>query len=304
MICIALRGGESRVRQQCWEDDFNARVGARRLFLLGEPWYDNRMLSWRAKKQLSIVTGIAAVFVALIAFSVYRALPTSSCLDNKRNQGEVETDCGGPCAACELKNPKPLTVFWARAMPARAGVFDVAAEVENVNEELSSARVDYEFVLFDDIGRIAQRQGHTFLFAQERIVMVEPAVEVPRNPVRIEFRIIDVAWQLRKEPPPSLVVERREYRVAEEQGKTQSVLEATIRNGSSLDFREVEVGAVLRDREGNVVGVNRVLMEEVRSGARNEVRFIWPGELPSSVASIEVNPRANIFDPSIVVKPQ
>jgi len=261
------------------------------------------MFSWRAKRQWGIILSLGAVFLGVIAFFVYRALPTPHCFDNKRNQGEVEIDCGGPCAPCELRHPKPVVVFWARAVPVRENIFDVAAEIQNTNEVLSSGRLTYEFALFDDFGRIAERRGRTFLFAQERLVVIESAIEVPRNPVRIEFKIVDTEWQLRKDPPPNLVVERRDYRVVEEPGITQSLVEAVIRNASAFDFPEAEVHFVLRDREGNLVAANRVLLENVSSGTRQVVKAIWPRVLPP-FATIEVNARVNIFAQDAMLKPR
>lgn len=243
--------------------------------------------------------------VVLVGFWAFtKLLPAPTCFDNRKNQRELDVDCGGPCAPCELRNPKPVTVFWARAVPVRKDTFDAVALIQNPNEVLSSQELAYEFTLFDQLGVIARRSGRTFIFPQERMYAIEINLKTTRQPERVDFRIVDTKWQLKQGERHNFAVERRDYRIVEENGRKQSEVEASIMNRSSFGFKEVVISFVLFDQTGNVVGVNKTAVDNFLSGSRRIVKSIWPEEIKESVATIEIESRVNIFDQNAILKPQ
>lgn len=262
------------------------------------------MISWRARRQLTALLIVALPLIAVGFWSIGKFVPEPTCFDNRKNQNELETDCGGSCAPCELSNPRPISVFWARAVPVRQDMFDAVALVQNQNEELSSARVDYEFSLFDSFGEVARKSGQTFILPQERAYVIEANLKTARAPQSVEFRIVNIDWQFRKGERPNFIVERRDYKVAEDNGKKQSVVDAIVENRSSFDFRIAEIGFVALDRVGNVLGLNKVTVENFLAGSRRSIKSIWPEQLAGEVAVVEVEPRVNIFEKGVILKPQ
>ncbi len=262
------------------------------------------MFSWRARRQLVILLIIALPAAAIVFFAVSKTFPEPSCFDNRKNQGELEVDCGGPCGPCEFKNPKSMAIFWARVVPVRENSYDAVALIQNLNEVLSSAAVQYEFTIFEGFTPVATRRGTTFLFAQERTYVVESNIKTEREPTRVEFKITNIDWQYRQEQKPNLVVERRDYKVEENQGRKQSVIEAKILNRTIFDFKEVEVKAIILDEEENLLGSNRTVIEEMQAGSSRSVKFLWPEELKGKISSIIIEPRVNIFDPAIILQPR
>lgn len=251
------------------------------------------MISWRAQRQL-IVFLIIFIGAALAAgYFVWRMVPASTCFDNKKNQGELEVDCGGPCGPCELKHPQAIGKFWARAIPIGGNRYDLAAEIKNPNEVLSSRRVQYEFTLADEFGVIAKRAGETFIYPQERTHVVEAGVEAGRAPGRVEFKIVGVEWQYREPGSPNLVAERRDYRVVSEGGLKKTVLETQISNRSPRDLKEVEVVFLLFDEDNNLFAANRVSAGFLSSGAQKKVKSIWPVEFSASPSNILIEVRAD-----------
>lgn len=212
-------------------------------------------------------------------------------------------DCGGPCAPCELQNPSPVTVFWARAVKVRENIYDVAAHVQNPNEVLSSDNLEYEFALFDDLGEIARRIGRTFIYPQESAYVVEAGLKTLRIPTRVEFKINKVDWRFLPVEKPSLVVEKRNYGVSRENQREQSVVDADIFNRSSFGYREIEISFLVLDKNGNILGVNQTVVNNLLAGARQSVRSTWPAELKGEIGAVEVNPRVNVFKPSAMLKP-
>ena len=213
-------------------------------------------------------------------------------------------DCGGPCRACELKSPAPLSIFWARAGMAGPNAYDSIALVENPNQSLSSAKVEYEFILLDELGIIGRRTGETYIYSQERLYVIEPNIETSREALRVEFRVTHIEWQLNQERPPVFIVERREHSVVQADGVKQSMVEAQFLNVNPLDFREVETSVVVFDTDGNLIGANRILTENLSAGSRGVIKSIWPGAFGGVVGKIEVIPRVNLFDSDVIIRPR
>jgi len=265
--------------------------------------YDEFMFSWRVRRQLIVLFLAVLPLIAIGFWLVPKLLPAPTCFDGRKNQGELEVDCGGPCISCELRHPQALHIFWARATRAREGLYDAAALVENPNEEIGASKLEYEFTFFDELGLVARQTGKTFILPGERVHLIEPSIATNRLPNRVEFRILNVQWQKTALDRPRLVVERRDYKVLTDKGRRQSAVEAVIINRSPFGLREAWVNFTLLDKEGNVLGLNQILVENLLSGSRKPIRAIWPEEFKGEVASIEVEPRVNTFDPSVILKP-
>ena len=262
------------------------------------------MFSWRSRRQLVAFLIVVTPLVVAALITVKGLIPAPTCFDNKQNQNETGVDCGGSCLSCELKYPQPVKVFWARAVPVRENSYDVAAQIENPNEFLSSVDVKYEFTLYDQFGPVTKRTGKTFLYAQERTLVIEPGIETTRTANRAEFRIVSVVWQEKRNLAPTIIAERRDYSVAEDHGQKQGVVDITLFNKSPYDFSNVEVQVAVLDKDGNLLGVNNIEVENLLSQSRIAVKAIWPQAFTADVAVINVQPRVNIFDPHAILKPQ
>ena len=236
--------------------------------------------------------------------TVKRAIPESTCFDNRKNQNETGVDCGGLCLSCELTYPQPIKVFWARAVPVRENSYDVAAQIQNSNELVSSVDVEYEFTLYDDFGPLITRTGKTFLYAQERTLVIEQNIETVRLATRTEFRISHVVWQEKRDLIPTIIAERRVYSIAEDRGRKQGVVDITLFNKSPYDFAQADVQIAVLDKEGNLLGVNKIQVEHILSQSRLMLKAIWPQIFTGDVAIINIEPRVNIFDPHTILKPQ
>lgn len=262
------------------------------------------MFSWRSQKQFVVFLIVISPIVVAAFFIIKGLIPVATCFDNKQNQSETGLDCGGSCVSCELKYPKAITVFSSRAVLVSENFYDLAAEIENPNEFLSSVRVGYEFKLYDRFGLVTTRIGTTFLYAQERTLVIEPGISTTRSAERAEFRITSVDWQEKRDLTPTIIAEQRVYSVVEVQGKKQSVVDITLMNKSAYDFAKVEMQVAVLDKEKNLLGVNKIVMEDFLSQSRQVVRSIWPREFVGEISVINVQARANIFDPHVILKPQ
>ncbi|MFY9463291.1 MAG: hypothetical protein WAP52_03860 [Candidatus Sungiibacteriota bacterium] len=262
------------------------------------------MFSWRARRQLAAIAVVmAAAGGAALWFGV-RFIPTPSCFDNRQNHGEIGIDCGGPCTPCELRNPKELSLFWVRISPAGGDLYDAVALVENRNQILASGDIRYEFTLFDELGLVARKSGTAFIYPQERLYVVEPALHTTRKPTRVEFRVTGIVWRTSQESPPIIVVEHRDYAIVGEGAKKQSTVTADLLNASSFSFRAFEVTVAVFDPAGNLIGANKVAGDDFATDSRMRIKSLWPSALSGDVGKIEIIPRVNLFNPDTIIKPQ
>lgn len=261
-------------------------------------------MTWRMKRQLIVAAIIFAPIALVFYFFAARFFPAASCFDNRKNQGEIEIDCGGPCASCELKHPAPLSIFWARFVAVRENSYDLAAFIKNPNSAVASPAIEYEFDLFDNFGLIARKTGSTYILPQEELHIIEPVVEISREPTRVEFFIKSVQWEVPKGILPKVIVEKKIYSVLSDGGRTRSAVDMTVANNSSFSYRGVDVNIVILDEVGNLIGTNKTHLENLGAGERRQFKALWPEELLGKVKTVEVEPRINIFDPQVILKPQ
>lgn len=261
------------------------------------------MFSWRARRQLLVFSIAAAILGGAIFWIVNKIIPEPSCFDNRQNQQETGVDCGGPCLPCVLKYPKSLEVFWTKIIPVGENNYDAVAFIGNPNAILASGKLEYKFTLFDEFGKVGERSGQTFLLAQERAHIVEVNVSTRRAATRVEFTATGVNWMIREDISPNLSVERREYGIEKIGGKDQSVIRATLFNREAVNYRGAEVTFLIFDKSQNLIAANRILADSLISGVRREIKAIWPVEIRGEIAAIEIEPRVNIFDPAIILKP-
>ena len=60
------------------------------------------MISWRRKRQLTILTGLLIVAGAIFFIFFYDSISEApTCFDSKQNGSETGVDCGGVCDACD-----------------------------------------------------------------------------------------------------------------------------------------------------------------------------------------------------------
>lgn len=247
---------------------------------------------WRTRRQL-IALLIVGVIIGGAGFLFVRdLLPEPTCFDNRRNQGEEDTDCGGPCLPCIFRNKKQPEVFWVRVTPVRGGVYSVVAEVKNPNSALGIPKFEYVLKLFDDKDvLVIERKGDSFLYANEAARIVETDLRSERKIVRGILEIGKTEYVMRDDNPPDLIAGEKEVRVTSQNG-VSTELSARLFNRTLVDFRAVRVHGILLDTNQNVLAASTILLDELRGGEAEEIRFFWPGEI-KDVSFIMVEPRVN-----------
>ncbi len=239
---------------------------------------------WRRAQYYGAFAAIFIIIAGWVYLANFRAEPT--CFDGKQNSDEVGIDCGGSCVRiCALAVTPPAT-NWARAFKVTDGVYNAVAYVVNTNREAASMSVNYTFTLYDNAGLITERSGTTVLPPDGEYPIFEGRIDtgrrVPTNTF-IELEEPEV-WQPATIGRDQFTVSKRELTGADERPR----LDATIKNTSLEEAKEVEVVATIFDASGIALATSRTFIENFSARSEREVTFTWPEPIAKTLRSCEV----------------
>lgn len=218
-------------------------------------------MNWRLKRQL-IAVGIMGLLAAIIVFALFFWFKTPSELSDPLTL---------------LGTQKPVGLLWARFFLVRQGVYDVAALLENPNDQAKAAAAPYVFRLFDENDiLIAAKEGVGFVNPGERFVIVEPLVITGvRAPKRVSFEIRDITWEAGGKRIVPVTIKEKRFEISSADTTARIILV----NNEVRMSAPLEAVSVLADEEGNAIAVSRADVDPVLAGEEREVVFTWPRAL-------------------------
>lgn len=248
-------------------------------------------VNWRAKRQLMFFGVFGAALAAGLWVLLSQIIPEASCTDRRQNQREEGVDCGGPCAPC-AKNTKAPVILWTRFFQVAPGHFEAVSLVENQNPNFGAKNITYRFRLYDAKNiLIAAKEGKTFLGPNERLVVYEPDVAAfQRVPVRATLEFNEVAWAIPDAEKPHILVINKEF-----SNDPAGSLRVELRNEGLFAVDDINVAAVLLDRDGNAIGASISRIERLKGEEKREVFFTWRSSFVPLPDKIEVFWRVNRF---------
>lgn len=240
------------------------------------------MSTWRFKRQASYIIVVLTIILTPIFIYFLANDPAPTCFDGKQNQGEFGVDCGGGCAAVCQEEVADMQVLWRRAFPVRTGEYDLAALVENPNNDFSANQFVYTFEVYDAQNNlILEKSGTGFANPREQFVIFEPRVFLGNKaPSRVFLAIESVEWG--REPgyvKPQIQVQDESLTPA-----PRPRLSATLVNDLPYDVPNIEAIATILSEEDNVIAVSSTEIGDLASGESQRVFFTWPTALPEPPA--------------------
>ena len=254
-------------------------------------------MDWRTRKQLTILAIVFGVFFIVVGFVVYSIVnQPGTCADDKRNQGEEDIDCGGPCAPCAFKQQKPVEVFFARFVEVRPKNYDIVAEIQNPNEHLAANPLIYRVQLFDDAGaEVGRRENITYLYPNDRIYIIESNFVTERTVVRAVATVLDKesTWQFTNDIHPEITLGDKKYDVVKIDTQEMGHVSAELVNRESFGYQNVDVRVALLNADENIIGAAKTVLSKVAPGEERKIEFTWPRSFNGVVSRIEMEARAN-----------
>ncbi len=171
----------------------------------------------RLVKQIIYGSGyLTILFLILLAiyFIWLKAAPT--CFDNKKNQNETGVDCGGPCAACEIKKLSPLQSIWNNYFSINNKAV-LSAQIKNSNADYGASRFSYAFDIYNKSGaKIKTISGNSFIYASE-IKYIFESTEINYSDIgEIKISFSDVQWLIdNKFPKPKTQIREKLVKIGD-----------------------------------------------------------------------------------------
>ena len=241
--------------------------------------------SWRFKKQFLYSVIFFVIILAIIGFFVLRFMSGGTCFDNKQNQNEEGTDCGGNCKPCQ-ENIKELTVLWKRFFAAGENAYETAAVIENPNLIWGIETLNYKFKLYDQNNiLIAVKGGTTFLNPNDRIFIFEPKFDIKeRRPHRATIEFDDIKWKFIEKMSPNLIVIKKDF--YDRAGL--SILEVEVKNNSLENVENIYVGAALLDENENAFAASQTKIDKINPEGSGKAVFTWGQIFQQKPAKIDI----------------
>jgi hypothetical protein len=255
------------------------------------------MESTWASTRKSVYTLGVVLFFLIISVWVYmlQYYKAPTCTDGKQNQTEEGIDCGGTCAVtCKASVANPI-ILWSRAFPITHGWYNAVAYVENPNPGVGVKSVTYRFKLYDDENvLVAERIGKAFIAPNERFAILEPRISVgERIPKRAFFEFLQFSdWVKLEKDMPKILVRGEKFSST----NTSSRVDATLQNGTIIDIPDINVVAIVYDKNDNAMAVSGSVVDKLKADSSYNITFTWDTPFPSTPARVEVIPRIDLFD--------
>lgn len=253
----------------------------------------------QTKIKRTIIIIIYFILFISFAFLLYFLIkPDPTCYDGKKNQYEKGIDCGGPCKPCEKGiDAEDLVIDKTYFLSGGNNTYDLVAKISNPNYDLGAKKFQYAFALKDSYGRIiSTREGSSYIFPGDSRYIIELGLVTENNlmPSEAEIKISEVEWKnaLGEAKPKIDTIDKKFGKASVGDGYEAKGL---MRNESGFDLERIDIAIILKDANGDIVGINKTFKDSLRIKEEREFLFSWPYPLENEVETMEVYPESNVL---------
>jgi len=245
-------------------------------------------MNWRLKKQIIYGLIIFLIFF-LISFFIFlkiRGPVIATCFDGKKNQGEEEIDCGGPCLPCEIKYAEPLKIYPIKYL-LYSNSIDIVGLLENPNKNLALKKIKYYFEIYDFNGilKATTTLREITLEPETKKYLLEINYPKPKFTFgEIKLKIIEPQKEdFIKKEKESFPVSSYNEKIINENGKWK--IQLSLFN-KSFQGQDVEVIGLVYDQNNNLLGVGKTKVSLNSQEVKNISIFL--SELSISPVGFEI----------------
>ncbi len=248
-------------------------------------------LSWADKKKLKYSLGFLVVFLLLAGYPLYVVINSvfynpPSCFDGVQNQDERGIDCGGVCVQMCIGDTQDLIVVWSKMFPVGDNVYDLAAKINNPNDDASLEHFGYTFKVYDESGSVIhKKEGEDYAEAGELFIVFEPNVRMgKKKPYRSEFEIHKPLEWINSDVKSIPIKTRKKELI---HNVTNTRLNVSLENTGIVDvFSDVDILTVISDIKRNPVGVSKTYVKLFTPGMKKNISFTWPVSLAEQTKDV------------------
>jgi hypothetical protein len=203
----------------------------------------------------------AGVGYAMYAFFL-RSAPT--CFDGKKNQNEIEIDCGGGCVPCEIKKLKPIEAAVVKILDVGGTKTSVILLLRNPNPAYGADKVSYSLVFYGTDGAPMGELSHeSFIYPGEIKTIVEVALDLPRAALsRAEVIARADSWKpMSAFPFPEF--QTRNIVAKLDASRREAIVSGIVTNQNPFPISRLAVFSILEDEASSPVAASKTLIENI-----------------------------------------
>ncbi|MCX6792658.1 MAG: hypothetical protein NTY12_01400 [Candidatus Falkowbacteria bacterium] len=268
-------------------------------------WYiRNRKKFFIALVVVLIITAAGTIGYSLYQFSSYLFVGAG-----QDKQTFIDLTSSTSLVTNKMNLGSNVSYSDVRVLPTQNNNSDLVAAVTNANPRLA-VNISYYF----DVN--GQRIGATndfvlpgdtkYLMALNQSISSNSSASLVVEHlsfVRLDRHSIS-DWDQYRLEHFNFLIQNAKFTTSVESGLSEKIslgqLDFKITNNSAYGYITVPLTIVLKS-QGQIVAVNRYMINNFKSGEEKSVQISWPGRLPS-VNEVEILPDLNIIDDSIYLK--
>ena len=245
------------------------------------------MSSWALRRQVLIISFIIAVTIGFFYFIYANFFYTGpTCSDGIQNGREEGIDCGGGCVQICPFSATETNVLWSRSFQVVDGVYNIAALVSNPNFDLRVSQ-GYRFQMYNRENVLVEEvTGLINLAPAEVRPIFIPTVNVGEREISSTFFSFtgEPVLERGEELDRNIIVRSRRLVDTD----TEPELYVTLYNQSIRPQQNLEVVAVLYDRNDNVYQASKTFVDSINRDSEAEIFFTWPQPFDQEIAKTDI----------------
>lgn len=264
----------------------------------------------RSRKRARLLFAYLGLFVLLggSLYLFFKSAPT--CNDGRRNQGEIDVDCGGPCKPCTEKVIlKPIEMGGYEWVHAYDNKYDFIGVMTNPNHQYGASEFKYRVKVETQEKEeyIQPNWVNSFALPGEKKTLLLQGVELKSAPLNIVFELDmkNIQWEKYTNfESPDFIVNDKQYEELSGGSANFSRVWGMAINRGSVDFEEVYVKSFLRNAEGRLLATNSDLLGGFKAGGRRDFIMFFPMKFEGVVdkTNITIEIETNPFDDENISK--
>ena len=239
----------------------------------------------RGRKRLILLIFVLALLVLVLLPLYYFFYRAPTCSDGKINGDETGLDCGGSCQRLCAPDSLPLISRGdTRVLKIATSTYEAVAIVENPNAgEVRNAEYTIQ-VYSGGVSPTKIIKGEIYVPPNSRFAIFEGPFILDSTPTRaiLEWHEDTLSWQKSKANSPIEVKSSSFTRIL------PTRLQVRIVNTSLNSISNIDLIALISDKEGNLFAASKTLVDKISSKGEAVALFSWQQPFPTEPASIEI----------------
>lgn len=197
--------------------------------------------------------------------------------------------------------PQNLELGLVTAVPSSRGLYDLVAEVKNIN--VNWAITDLVFTFTADGQAFS---GNSFMLPLEDKYVVKLGIPFRNKPKQVSVSFSDIKWRRVKNLSEFSVPT---FNISNQKVESVTPVDASvpiatsltfdIENSSPYSYWQVELTVILT-KSGSIQAVGQQIISSVYKQSTRQVEFYWP-ESQITADNLIIRPEVNVLDPRVLM---